>query len=158
MAPPGDLWGVVYLDVMPAIDDLSQLRSLLRLLASHTSQQLLLANVQHGLTSLMALPVHVLTPRYPGQGTLSAWLSLWEDTPAGGALMLSATYSSQPKQDVLAQLAAAHGQTRLLAANPRHPFPAYYSRACLGTGLRMWRQEVRDLQPLLKALKAPMLE
>ena len=149
-----ELWGVIYLPAPLAEDCRPRLLMALRNLAEITSQQLLLSPYCDN--NLFHMAVNLLVPRYPQTGSLPAWLSIWQDSSAHGIILLDID-SLGAGMDTLALLARCHNKTRAMALALDKPFPAYYSRDAMGTGLRLWRQGARDLSMLLKVLKASLL-
>ena len=153
MSADKSLWGVIYIETTPTGSELPLIASACQRLARLNCQLALLTS---NMDPFISWPVNLLAPRGVAADSLAAWLTLWQDTPAMGALFLDASCLSID-DTILAGLAAAHGQYKLLCQYRDQPFPAYYSRACLGAGLRLWRQGVGELGLLLKVLKAPQL-
>ena len=148
------LWGVVFID-HPEPAATPRLEAILQILARHTASQLIVSPCPEKFLSFNA---SVLAPRRPNQGDLGYWLNVWQDTPAPAMLLLNL---NQPDERLAARLAAGHGKYKILAStdangHPR-PVPAYYNRASMGAGLRLWRQGVRELAVLLKVLNAAAL-
>jgi hypothetical protein len=143
MTSYNSLWGVLYLN--ERIADMERVRSYLRRLSLFTEQQLLLVP---DLAPYLGLPVNLLVPRKPQDGSLGAWLNVWQDTPAPAILWLNES-EPLPAEPVCRALAQAGDKYKFLAGPPG---AAFYDRVCQGTGMRLWRRGERDCQILGKVL------
>lgn len=145
-----DLWGVIY--VSKPLATTKTLVTACHALAQVSGHQAL---ITENLANLLKIQTNIILPRQLPAGSLSAWVSFWEDFPgAQGAIFLDEN-CLDTSSDILTRLAQAHGKCKLLVQSG--PFPGYYSRACLGAALRIRKQGNDDMQALLKALKAPLL-